>query len=206
MRRSSTPVLVFCGGRPPDDIVLSNAYANCTRPALVMLISDANHETPLGEMITVVDLLRERRLARVYTHVRRSGEVTVAEIVESLGLSERTVYDDVGRLEDAGFLHRTEERRPARYDAVDIELTLTRGGESQTVTPELIEAVARSHDDADLELYLDRHGIGGLAVALEYATEYVEGTVNHRIMARELEIAPLEASIVLQALRPIAEE
>ena len=49
-------------------------------------------------------------------------------------------------------------------------------------------------------------GIDGLAVALEYAAEYVDGTVNHRLAARELDLSPLKAEIILQALEPVVTE
>jgi hypothetical protein len=51
---------------------------------------------------------------------------------------------------------------------------------------------------------LERHSLDGLAVALEYVDEYVDGTVNNRIAARELDLSPLEAEIILQALEPVA--
>lgn len=51
---------------------------------------------------------------------------------------------------------------------------------------------------------LERPGLDGLAVALEYADKYVDGTVNNRIAARELDLSPFEAEIVLQALEPVA--
>nr|WP_276257981.1 hypothetical protein [Haloglomus sp. DT116] len=79
-------------------------------------------------------------------------------------------------------------------------------GEETTVefTPALIAAVVRREEDEDIEVYIERHGLDGLAVALEYAYEYIDGTVNHRIAARELDLSPLEAEIILQALEPVA--
>ena len=66
-----------------------------------------------------------------------------------------------------------------------------------------MDAVARRTDDADIDVYIDRHGLDGLATALAYAHERVEGTVTHQIMAEELDISPLEAEIILQALEPV---
>jgi hypothetical protein len=59
--------------------------------------------------------------------------------------------------------------------------------------------------DDDVDTYIDRHGLDGLAVALDYAREYAEGSVTHRIMAREQGLSPLEAGVVLDALRPVVE-
>lgn len=57
-----------------------------------------------------------------------------------------------------------------------------------------------------IDVYIERHGLDGLAVALTYAVEYVDGTVNHRIAAREFDLFPLEAEIILQALEPVVED
>jgi hypothetical protein len=66
--------------------------------------------------------------------------------------------------------------------------------------------MAHRTDNGDIDVFVDRHGLDGLATALEYAREYVDGTVNHHIMAREQELSPLEAEIILQALEPIVRE
>lgn len=75
--------------------------------------------------------------------------------------------------------------------------------ESYEVTPTLIAAVARSTENQNLDVYLDRHGISGLAIATEYAREYVKGKMTSRIMARELDISVLEAETILQELREV---
>ena len=103
-------------------------------------------------------------------------------------------------------MEKTREQRPYEYDAESIALTLSTDGETQTITPALIAAVARREEDEDIDVYIERHGLDGLAIALEYAYEYVDGTVNHRIAARELDLSPLEAEIILQALEPVATE
>lgn len=162
--------------------------------------------SPIRHLQTVADLLDTPALARVYAHVLRHGPVTVPELVDELDVPQGTAYDYVDRLESAGLAEETRARRPSAYDAEPITLTLSANGETQTVTPALIAAVARRDEDDDIDVYIQRHGLDGLAVALEYAFEYVDGTVNHRIAARELGVSPLEAEIVLQALEPVADE
>jgi hypothetical protein len=66
----------------------------------------------------------------------------------------------------------------------------------------LVAAIARRDEEDDVDIYVERHGLDGLAEALKYAAEYVDGTVNHRIMARELDLSPLEPEIPLQAFEP----
>lgn len=171
-----------------------------------MLHPEPDHGTPLGDMISLVDLIREPSLARIYTYVQQTGEVAVGEIVDEIGIPERTAYDYVNTLEDAGFLCPTTDTRPVTYAAEEIDLTLQAHGEKRHITPEFVEVIARRETDADIDVYLEKHGIDGLATALDYAHEYVDGTVNHRIMARELDISSLEASIILQALRDVVDE
>jgi hypothetical protein len=152
----------------------------------------------------VADLLETPALARLYAHILQQGPVTVSESVDKLGIPQGTAYDYVQNLETAGLVEKTRDQRPYEYDAESIALTLSTDGETQTITPALIAAVARR--DEDIDVYIERHGLDGLAVALEYAYEYVDGTVNHRIAAQELDLSPLEAEISLQALEPVATE
>ncbi|WP_224338204.1 winged helix-turn-helix domain-containing protein [Haloprofundus halobius] len=159
---------------------------------------------PIQQLQTVVDLLETPTLARIYVYVSQNGPVTVAQLIDTLGVPQGTAYDYVQKLEAAGIVTKTREQRPYEYETDPISLTLSTDGETQTVTPALIAAVARRDEDEDINVYIDRHGLDGLAVALEYAYEYVDGTVNNRIAARELDLSPLEAEIILQALEPVA--
>ena len=161
---------------------------------------------PIQQLQTVVDLLETPAFARMYAHVLQAGPVTVAAIVDELDIPQGTAYDYVQTLEAAGLLEQTRDQRPSEYDAEALSLTLSTDGETQTITPALIAAVARRDENEDIDVYIERHGLDGLAIALEYAAEYVDGTVNHRIAARELDLSPLEAEIIFQALEPIAKE
>lgn len=161
---------------------------------------------PLEELQTVVDLLEKPALARVYGYILRDGPVSVVQVVETLDVPQGTAYDYVERLETAGLVETVNDRRPFQYDADPIALTLSTDGERRTITPALVAAVARRDTDEDVDVFVERHGLDGLAAALEYAGEYVEGTVNHRIAARELDVSPLEAEVILQALEPVARE
>ncbi|MCD2201646.1 helix-turn-helix domain-containing protein [Halobacterium sp. KA-4] len=163
-------------------------------------------QPPIQQLQTVANLLETPPLARIYAYILQHGPATVSEIVDELDIPQGTAYDYVQNLEAAGLVAKTREQRPYEYDAESIALTLSVDGETQTITPALIAAVARRENDEDIDVYIQRHGLDGLAVALEYAYEYVDGTVNHRIAARELDLSPLEAEIILQALEPVATE
>ena len=71
-------------------------------------------------------------------------------------------------------------------------LTLSTDSGTQTITPALITGVARRDTNEDIDIYIERHGLNGLTVVLEYAAEYVNGTVNNRVAARELDLSPLK--------------
>lgn len=161
---------------------------------------------PLRQLQTIVDLLETPSLARIYAYLLQNGPTTVSTIISELDVPQGTAYDYVHKLEIADLARKTRNERPYEYDAEPISLTLSTNGHTQTITPALIAAVARRERDEDISVYIERHGLDGLATALEYAGEYVDGTVNHRIAARELDLSPLEAEIILQALEPIVDE
>lgn len=164
------------------------------------------NRSPLTQLQTVADLLETPALARLYAHVLQNGPVTVAAVVTALDIPQGTAYDYITHLETSGVVRKVRDKRPFEYDADPISLTLSSDGESVTVTPTLIAAVARRETDGDIDVYIERHGLDGLAAALEYAVEFVEGTVNSRIAARELDLSPLEAELILQALEPVVTE
>lgn len=168
--------------------------------------SARSNRPPIRQLQTIVDLLETPALAGIYAHVVRMGPVTVNDVVDDLDVPQGTAYDYVRKLETAGLVEKTGGQRPYEYDADPISFTISTDGTTRTITPALVAAVARRDADDDIDVFVERHGLDGLAVALEYANEYVDGTVNHRIAARELDLSPLEAEIILQALEPVVED
>ena len=162
----------------------------------------------IRDLLSIADLLEEPQLARLYAHLAREGEATVRELMDSLDLPQGTAYTYVNRLVDAGVLEERNEEQPHSYAAREIDLTVTAGDGTReyTITPALIDAVAHCATDDDIDTYIDRHGIAGLAAALTYAVSRERGEVTHRMMADDLDISSLAAEIILQALRPIVYE
>lgn len=171
-----------------------------------MATREANWDTPLDTGGEAFELLGNARKAWIYTYVHHHPSTTIQEIVETLDLPQRTVYEYVDDLESAAFIEQSNDGRPATYTAHEIALQLVEDDVERRITPELVEAIARRIRDDDIDTYLDRHGLDGLAVALEYAHDYVEGSVTHQIMAREQDIPPLEAGVILDALGPVVED
>jgi len=160
-------------------------------------------ERAVNGMLSVAQLLEEPRLARLYAFVLREAEVTIDDIVAELELPRTTAYSDAGTLVELGVLTRDEEQKTHTYSAVPITLTANLDGNEYTITPTLIEAFGRSPRDQDLDLLIERYGLGKLAAALTYAIPYAEEEMSERIAARELDLQHAFAIAVLQALRDV---
>jgi len=160
------------------------------------------------DFLSVADLLEEPQLARLYAYLTREGEATVQDVMDELELAQGTAYSYVNRLVDAGVVEVTRDEQPRQYTAREIGLTVTSaaGDREYTITPALIDAVGRRETNADIDAYIDRHGVAGLATALTYAVARERGEVTHRLMAADRNISPLAAEMILQALRPVVHE
>jgi len=160
------------------------------------------------DFLSVADLLKEPQLAQLYAYLAREDEATVKDVMDDLEFAQGTAYSYVNRLVDAGVVDVTDDEQPRRYAANEIDLTVTTaaGDREYTITPALIDGVGRRETDADIDTYIDRHGVAGLATALTYTIDRERGEVTHRLMAEELDISPLAAEMILQALRPVVHE
>jgi DNA-binding transcriptional ArsR family regulator len=161
------------------------------------------------DFLSVAGLLEEPQLAQLYAYLAREREATVQVVMDDLELAQGTAYSYVNRLVDAGVVDVTDDEQPRRYAAREIDLTVTTAAAADreyTITPALIDAVGRRETDADIDTYIDRHGVAGLATALTYAVARERGEVTHRLMAEDLDISPLAAEMILQALRPVVHE
>ncbi|MBX0288500.1 helix-turn-helix domain-containing protein [Halomicroarcula sp. F28] len=160
------------------------------------------------DFLSIADLLEEPQLAQLYAYLVRADEATVQDVMDELDLAQGTAYNYVNRLVDAGVVAVTHDEQPRRYAAQEIDLTVSTavGDREYTITPALIDAVGRRQTNADIETYIDRHGVAGLATALTYAVARDRGEVTHRLMASDLDISPLAAEMILQALRPVVHE
>lgn len=160
-------------------------------------------ERAINGFLSVAQLLEEPRLAQLYTFILRAGEVTIDEITDQLEMPRSTAYSDTSTLVDLGVLTRDEGQKTHTYTATPITLTANLDGDEYTITPTLIEAFGRSPRDQDLDLLLERYGLGKLAAALTYAVPYVEEEMSEQVAARELDLQPAFAIAVLQALRDV---
>ena len=160
-------------------------------------------ERAVNGLLSVAQLLEEPRLARLYTFVLREGEATIDDVVDELEIPRTTTYSDAGTLVELGVLTRDEAQKTHTYSAIPITLTTNLDGDEYTITPTLIEAFGRSPRDQDLDLLIEKHGLGKLAAALTYAIPYAESEMSERVAARELDLQHAFAIAVLQALRDV---
>jgi DNA-binding Lrp family transcriptional regulator len=158
---------------------------------------------PIDTMLAVSDLIRHRRLAQTYARVLNQDTPSVGEIASGLDSSTTTVYEDVRRLTDLGLLKRVTDTQPHRYRALQPTVTVQTGETTYEVTPALLVALAQAETNDTIGVYLDRHGVAGLATALDYARAYARGRMTARIMAREQDVTVLEAETILQELRDV---
>jgi len=163
-------------------------------------------ERAVNGLLSIAQLLEEPRLARLYTFVLQEDEVTVDDITASIDLPRTTAYSDTGTLVDLGVLTRDDDQKTHTYSAVPITLTATLDGDEYTVTPTLIAAFGRSPHDQDLDLLIEKYGLGKLAAALTYAIPYKNGNMSERVAARDLDLQYAFGVAVLQALRDVVHE
>jgi len=174
-------------------------------------MSESTHRadgTLVRELLSVADLLADPALAQLYAYLARGGEATVREMMDALDLPQGTAYSYVNRLVDAGLIEETRTAQPRAYIAREIDLTVTADDDEREyrITPMLIDAVGRRTEDDDIDTHTDRHGIDGLATALTYTIARERGEITHEVMARDLDISPLAAEYILQALRPVVHD
>lgn len=165
----------------------------------------SNGPHPLDTMLAISSVIQNPRQAKIYARVVERETPTVSEIAAAVDSSTTTVYEDVEQLVSVGLLERMTETQPHRFQAQSIEIAVQTDSEYR-ITPILLVAHARADSNENIGLYVDRHGIGGLATAIEYARSYVRGETNARLMARDLDIPVLEAETILQELREVIQE
>ena len=163
-------------------------------------------ERAVNGLLSVAQLLEEPRLARLYTFVLREGEVTIDDITSKLEMPRTTAYSDTGTLVELGVLTRDDDQKTHTYSAVPITLTATLDDDEYTVTPTLVAAFGRSPHDQDLDLLIEKYGLGKLAATLTYAIPYTNGEMSERVAARELDLQNAFGVAVLQALRDVVRD
>lgn len=154
----------------------------------------------LNGFMAAARLLEEPRLARIYVYVCYYGPTTIAEIIEELDLKRATTYDDVQTLERMGVLDRDANERPHRLSAKPFAFVER---DSFAVTPTVLHAIARSEFDEDVEYFRNRYGGAKLAAAVHAVGLHYADRLTRRMVARELDVQPVEGMAIVDALAPV---
>lgn len=149
---------------------------------------------------TVVQLLNNPALARVYVYVCYWGSVAPPEIMEALDISKSTTYEYVDRLVDLGLVDRDDSTRPQQLTADPI--VIVEQYAPIVITPTVLHALALQEVDEDVAYFIDRYGIGKLIAALRGAGLHFAGKTTQRMVAADIDVRETEAMMIIYALKP----
>jgi IclR helix-turn-helix domain len=149
---------------------------------------------------TVVELLNQPALTRVYVYICYWGPVSPPEVMDELDLSKSTTYEYVDRLVALGLVDRDESNRPQQLAADPI--VLIEQHLPIIVTPTVLHAFALQEVDEDIEYFVDRYGIGKLVAALRGAGLHFAGKTTQRMVASDIGVRDTEAMLIVYALVP----
>ena len=100
---------------------------------------------------TVVQLLNQPALARVYVYVCYWGPVSPPEIMDGLELSKSTTYEYVDQLVALGLVDRDDSTRPQQLTADPI--IIVEQYAPIVITPTVLHALALQEVDEDVEYF-----------------------------------------------------
>jgi len=150
---------------------------------------------------TFANLLENPSLASLYTSIRRSSTATGPELVETITVSKKTVYDYLHKLEQAGLISKVDDDGgTAVYTAEEFELTLTVRETEVSITPELIEVIAHKKVYPAIERVLEDHGIVTFALAYDLVKAHSERNVTIRQIASLTNLSAGTAYDLVEAL------
>lgn len=143
----------------------------------------AGRETIIG-IHAFTELVDNTALASVYMAIRSAPTATGPELVDTADVSKKTVYEYLHKLEQAGLISKVDRRGSATvYAAEDFELTLTVRNITVSITPELVEVIARKDEYPVIDRVLEDHGIVTFALAHDLVKDHSEGDVTTRQIA-----------------------
>ncbi len=143
----------------------------------------AGRETIIG-IHAFTELVNNTALASVYTAIRNAPTATGPELVDTADVSKKTVYEYLHKLEQAGLISEVDREGSATvYAAEDFELTLTVRDITVSITPELVEIIARKDEYPVIDRVLEDHGIVTVALAYDLVKYHSDGDVTTRQIA-----------------------
>lgn len=153
-----------------------------------------------SKLETVVELLNQPALARVYVYICYWGPVDPPSIQDRLDLSKSTMYQYVDRLVDLDLVERDESTRPQQLTADP--LVVVENHVPIVITPTVLHALSLQEVDEDVEYFVDSYGIGKLVAALRGAGLHYAGATTQRMVASDIDVRDTEAMMIINALEP----
>jgi len=155
---------------------------------------------------TFAQLVDNPNLAALYTEIRCNSTATAPELIETLAVSKKTVYDYLDSLEQAGLLSAVDDDGGATvYAAEPFKLTLTVRETEVSITPDLIAIIAHAPAYPIIERVLDDHGIVTFALAHDLVVAHSRGEVTIRQFADLAGLSAGTAYDLVDALYAILE-
>lgn len=157
------------------------------------------------DLFSLMELLREPRLARLYTYFLHQGSTTVEQAIDELDVARSTAYKDVNRLAELGVLTKDETVEPMAVSVEPVHLRVQMENGAYEVSPVLIDAVGRTHrrENEDIATFVERNGLATLAAAIDYAAANYNSEITQRMAAREMDVHPIEGITIITALRTV---
>ena len=153
---------------------------------------------------TFAELLENPSLAKLYTSMRGSATATGPELVDSIAVSKKTVYDYLHKLEQAGLISKVGDDGGTNvYTAEEFELTVTVRETEVSITPELVEVIAHKNEYPAVERVLEAHGIVTFALVYDLVKAHSEGEVTIRQIASLTHLSPGTTYDLIEALYSI---
>lgn len=149
---------------------------------------------------TLVRLLRNPALARVYVYIYYWGPVSPPEIMDALDLSKATTYNYVDILVELGLVDRDDSTRPQQLTASPVAVVDPE--HAVYITPTVLHAITLQEIDDDVSYFVERYGIGTLVAALRGTGLHFAGKATQRMVANDINVHHHEGMMIVYALVP----
>jgi hypothetical protein len=149
---------------------------------------------------TIVRLLRNPALTRVYVYIYYWGPVSPPEIMDALDLSKATTYNYVDTVVELGLVDRDDSNRPQQLTASPVAIVDPE--HAVYITPTVLHSIALQEIDDDVIYFVERYGIGTLVAALRGTGLHFAGNATQRMVANDIDIHDHEAMMIVYALVP----
>lgn len=139
---------------------------------------------------TLTELLTNPDLAALYTAIRDSTATTGPELVETMAVSKKTVYEYLRKLEQVGLITEIgTEDGTSVYNAEPFEFTLTIRDIEVSITPDIVAVVAHEDEYPIISRVREEHGLVTFALAYDLVMAHNEGDITTRQISTLTELS-----------------